>query len=322
MRRDRHPCTNDSASGSRHMREQAASTATPNTPPSSRIALFAPRPCPGQAHGAQHDVRHRREEERHADAEIMNGGTKSTYGVVGVLTEAIQSRRRPGGRAPRPSVAARRCDRRGARDRRDQHRHRRPRQDPQARLQRRVALHGLEVRARKKIEPNIPKNMKSDATFVSVNVRLRKNSIGSIGDGARSSQAANAATSSTRGRSARRCRRSSSRASSRARGPRRCRTCPYSRREAQEVEATLAAFVSSSRAYASGASTIPIGTLSQKIQCHEMPLTTAPPTSGPIAIARPPIPPQMPSASPRRSAGTAAERIVSVSGVTIAAPTP
>jgi hypothetical protein len=30
----------------------------------------------------------------------------------------------------------------------------------------------------------------------------------------------------------------------------------------------------------------------------------------------------MPSASPRRSAGTAAERIVSVSGVTIAAPTP
>ena len=38
--------------------------------------------------------------------------------------------------------------------------------------------------------------MKSDATFVSANVRLRKNCIGSIGDGARSSQATNAATSS------------------------------------------------------------------------------------------------------------------------------
>ena len=38
--------------------------------------------------------------------------------------------------------------------------------------------------------------MKSDATFVSANVRLRKNCIGSIGDGVRSSQATNAATSS------------------------------------------------------------------------------------------------------------------------------
>ena len=53
-----------------------------------------------------------------------------------------------------------------------------------------------------------------------------------------------------------------------------------------------------------------------------MPLTTAPPTSGPIATARPLIPPQAPSASPRRSAGTAAERIVSVSGMTIAPPRP
>ena len=34
------------------------------------------------------------------------------------------------------------------------------------------------------------------------------------------------------------------------------------------------------------------------------------------------MPPQMPSASPRRSEGTAAERRVSVSGVTMAPPTP
>ena len=79
---------------------------------------------------------------------------------------------------------------------------------------------------------------------------------------------------------------------------------------------------SSSRASASGASTSPIGTLSQKIQCQETPLTIAPPTSGPSAIASPPMPPQIPSASPRRSRGTPAERIVSVSGVTIAPPTP
>ena len=53
-----------------------------------------------------------------------------------------------------------------------------------------------------------------------------------------------------------------------------------------------------------------------------MPWTTAPPTSGPIATARPLIPPQAPSARPRFSAGTAALRIVSVSGSTIAPPKP
>ena len=90
-----------------------------------------------------------------------------------------------------------------------------------------------------------------------------------------------------------------------------------------QVEAALGALrLLELRASASGASTSPIGTLSQKIQFHETPLTIAPPTSGPSATARPPMPPQMPSASPRRSAGTAAERIVSVSGVTIAPPTP
>ena len=81
-------------------------------------------------------------------------------------------------------------------------------------------------------------------------------------------------------------------------------------------------WLSSSRASASGASTSPIGTFSQKIQCQEMPETTAPPTSGPNATARPLIPPQSPSASPRRSFGTPAERIVSVSGSTIAPPSP
>ena len=65
-----------------------------------------------------------------------------------------------------------------------------------------------------------------------------------------------------------------------------------------------------------------MGTLSQKIHCHETPSTTAPPTSGPSAIARPPIPPHAPSASPRFSAGTAALSSVSVSGITSAPPSP
>ena len=73
---------------------------------------------------------------------------------------------------------------------------------------------------------------------------------------------------------------------------------------------------------ASGTRTSPIGTFSQKIQCHEMPSTTAPPTTGPNATARPAIPPHAPSATPRRAGGTAAERIVSVSGMTMAPPRP
>ena len=61
-------------------------------------------------------------------------------------------------------------------------------------------------------------------------------------------------------------------------------------------------WLSVSRVQASGSSARPIGTFSQKIHCQEAPSTTAPPTSGPIAMARPPTAPQAPSASPRRSA--------------------
>ena len=62
--------------------------------------------------------------------------------------------------------------------------------------------------------------------------------------------------------------------------------------------------------------------MSQKIHCQETPSTTAPPTNGPTATPRPLIAPQIPSAAPRFSGGTAAETRVRVSGVTIAAPMP
>lgn len=76
------------------------------------------------------------------------------------------------------------------------------------------------------------------------------------------------------------------------------------------------------RVSASGVSTSPTGTLIQKIQCHEMPSTTAPPASGPSATPRPLTPDQMPSARPRLPAGNASDRSVSDSGITIAAPAP
>ena len=52
---------------------------------------------------------------------------------------------------------------------------------------------------------------------------------------------------------------------------------------------------------ASGSSASPIGTLSQKIQCHEMPSTIAPPTTGPSATPRPEMPDHAPIARPRFS---------------------
>ena len=65
-----------------------------------------------------------------------------------------------------------------------------------------------------------------------------------------------------------------------------------------------------------------MGTLTQKIHCHEKPSTIAPPMTGPRATAMPATPLQMPKAIPRRAGDTAAESMVSVSGVTMAPPTP
>ena len=80
--------------------------------------------------------------------------------------------------------------------------------------------------------------------------------------------------------------------------------------------------LSRSRTRISGMVARPIGTFSQNTHCQLMPSTTAPPTSGPNATPRPLIADHPPSARPRRSGGTASDRIVRVSGMTIAAPAP
>ncbi len=155
-------------------------------------------------------------------------------------------------------------------------------------------------------------------------MRLRKKRIGSIGAGARSSQATNARGERSRRRASEAT--ISGEAQPSALPRTRPQTIPNRPALARPRPGRSNRFegprVSSSRRSASGTSTSPIGTFSQKIQCQEMPETTAPPTSGPNATARPLIPPHAPSARPRRSAGTAAERIVSVSGITIAPPRP
>ena len=145
--------------------------------------------------------------------------------------------------------------------------------------------------------------MKSDAPFAAANARLRKKRIGSIGSGVRSSQATNAASRSA----------APLRAQPTIGGLVQPSPFPWMRphtipsrpraaeREAGDVERLVRPVLSRS-SDASGSRTSPTGTFSQKIHCHEIPSTTAPPTSGPIATARPAMPDHAPSASPRCSA--------------------
>ena len=175
----------------------------------------------------------------------------------------------------------------------------------------------------KKIEPNIPKNINRLAMLASAKVRLAKKRIGSIGCSVRSSHATkdnSSAPPTTKAPMI--CGEVQPTSLARTR-PQTIPTRPaLARPSPSRSKLETGPRVSSSRKRMSGTSSSPIGTLSQKIQCQESPLTTAPPTSGPNATARPLMPPQMPNATPRRPAGTAADRTVSVSGMTIAPPTP
>src|SRR6187551_1089513 len=164
--------------------------------------------------------------------------------------------------------------------------------------------------------------MNRDAPFAAENARSRKNRIGSIGSRARSSQPTNAARSTAPAtREPTICglvqpsELPFTSPQTRPRSPTPPRTTPGTSR-------ALSGPYDSRSCVESGSRIRPIGTFSQKIHCHEMPSTTAPPTSGPIATAKPAMPDHAPSAAPRRSADTAPLRIVSVSGVTIAPPRP
>ena len=168
----------------------------------------------------------------------------------------------------------------------------------------------------------MPKYIASETPLVAANARLRKKRIGSIGAGARSSQTTKAATRAAPPVSA-------PRTVALVQPSALARTRPYTtpNRPAPASaspggRADGGAGDSFSRRAASGTSTSPIGTLSQKIQCQEMPSTTAPPITGPRATPSPLMPDQAPIARPRFSLGNASLSSVSVSGVTIAAPAP
>ena len=138
--------------------------------------------------------------------------------------------------------------------------------------------------ASRKIEPNIPKYMSSEAPFAAANARSRKSRSGTIGRGRAAlpgdecGQQQRAAGERGDDRAARPAvavpvheapyDAQQTAADQRQARPGRARPRAPSTRAAPEC-------------HASGSRIRPIGTLSQKIHCHERPSTTMPPTSGP-----------------------------------------
>ena len=254
---------------------------------------------------------------------MMNGARRVEYETVGVTISGQPAERdrlqREPGRHQRPAADRGRtgCPATGATNIVTPG----PREHPHAGAERRVALHGLEEL----------RQQEDRAEHAEVHRDRRRRSWRRTRGCGRSAAAASAPAcgSPTRRRRRRARRRRRSRAEHLGRAPavacssgRRPRRCRRGRRPraTRPAMSSLSSgpFVSRRWIQASGIVTRPIGTLSQKIHCQAMPSTIAPPTTGPIATARPAMPPHAPRIAPRFSRGVPRARIVSVSGVTIA----
>ena len=264
------------------------------------------------------------EEERHADAANDEGAEH-----VAVRHLRVEDQRNPGegdrlqgepGNHQRTAADALGDD---ARDRRDEDRHARPRERAEARLEGRVALGGLEElreqedrpehpevhaerrhvrrgegpaaeevhRQHRRRRPELPEDERREqheAEKQRPEHLERGPADRACSDDAEHDPEAAVATSATPGRSMR----------------------------------LLGPKLSRRRIMTSGATMIPTGTLIQKIHSQLKAVTTAPPTMGPSATARPAIPDQAPIARPRRSSRKATLRIVRESGVITAPPRP
>jgi hypothetical protein len=175
----------------------------------------------------------------------------------------------------------------------------------------------------KKTAPNADAQWKKIAALPAENGRERNRRIGSIGSRARSSQATNASASSSPSANA-------SRTSGLSQPAGLPRTSPQTIPSAAAVTSASPAAstevsgpkLSSIHVWASGIRSAAIGTLSQKIQGHETPSTTAPPRNGPRGTASPLTPAKRPSAFGRSWGGKAVLNRASASGITSAAPAP
>ena len=176
---------------------------------------------------------------------------------------------------------------------------------------------------RKNTAPNIPKDISSALRLISGKLRPRNRCIGTIGASVRSSQSTNAVSSTAPATKPV----STSGVVQPASPPRiRPSTTPSSPPVASTVPRTSSRRtgprLSVRPNHASGSSTTPSGTFTQKIHCHEAASTTAPPITGPSATASPPMAPQAPTAAPRFSGRTLADSSVRLSGTITAPPMP
>ena len=171
--------------------------------------------------------------------------------------------------------------------------------------------------------PNSAAYITSAVRFATVKARLRKKRIGSIGAGARSWEATNRTRASAPTLNAAG---TSGRAHPTLPALATAQTMPS---RPAPLNATphgsmlrCGPWLSRRRRRASGTSASPSGTFSQKIHCQPTKVARPPPSNGPTAAPRPPIPPHAPSTAPRRCSGVAALSMVSDSGAKIAPPAP
>ena len=172
-------------------------------------------------------------------------------------------------------------------------------------------------------EPNSAAYISRAITFAATKARRRKNRIGSIGAGARSSHTTNdtdasapqAIAASTSGADQPSAPASTSPHTSPSRPALPNTTPGTSIRRCGPRLSTRYRGASTTRP-------TPSGTFSQKIHGQPAQPVTPPPKSGPAAAPSPPIPPHAPSTAPRRSGRVAALNNVMASGAKTAPPAP
>ena len=168
----------------------------------------------------------------------------------------------------------------------------------------------------------MPNAASSMTALTTVKPRLRNSDSGTIGSGVRACQATNATSSSAAADQA---------AQHLAAGPAVAVAADQAEHDAEQAggdqhdaervePAGAAAALPGQRQQRQQHN--PMGTLIQKIHCQDAYSVMPPPMTGPSATPRPPIAPHSPSARPRRSGAVTLASRVSVSGMTIAPPTP
>src|SRR5262249_37047624 len=273
----------------------AVTTATPNTPPNRCRVLLTPEALPMSAGGTALSaaVGVAGSAIQVPTPAMMNGKTSSGELPVAVAISAIQANPAACSTSPK-TISGRGPVRSASRPASGatttgvavQGRNRRPAPSEEK------PRPSWKYSAARNAAENSAADWRNPVALAAVKARTRSSRPGSIGSGAPPSQAAQPAGGGAGGGSA-------GTPSVRAQPASPPRTRPQRMPPAPTVTSTTPGMsnrvagprVSGSRITDSTAVASPMGTLTQKIQCQFRPYTTAPPTRGPAATARPAMPP-------------------------------